>query len=340
MMTRFLFAILMSIAATASADDPHSAVGPLLKLYRSGRLPAERQPAVVEMICTRGNEHDLRVVLDKLLEPMGMSKDVRLKAMSGLTDAATTRKVKPNGDLAPMAKLIEDDDPRLRLAALRLAAACQVTESQPALTKIALDDESSPDLRRTAIAGLVTLGGDASRDTLLKLAESSKDTYIRMQAAAGLVAFNVEQAARQAANVLSTATPQDDPGGLLDAFLNRKDGADQLANALASVKLPVDVAKRALRTMYAVGRSDGTLSSVLSEAAGIAADAPPPTPQEVAEIAKQSKPKLLVLYHRANPGCDQAGTDCRGTGSEEEALAEMRSFYDGPVIEAHDLDVF
>jgi ribonuclease BN (tRNA processing enzyme) len=62
--------------------------------------------------------------------------------------------------------------------------------------------------------------------------------------------------------------------------------------------------------------------------------------QEVAEIAKQSRPKLLVLYHRANPGCDQAGADCRGTGTEEEALAEMRKFYDGAVVEAHDLDVF
>lgn len=62
--------------------------------------------------------------------------------------------------------------------------------------------------------------------------------------------------------------------------------------------------------------------------------------EELGEIAKQSRPKLLVLYHRANPGCDQVGTDCGGTGTEEEALAEMRRHYDGPVVEAHDLDVF
>ncbi len=62
--------------------------------------------------------------------------------------------------------------------------------------------------------------------------------------------------------------------------------------------------------------------------------------EELAVIAKQSRPKLLVLYHRANPGCDQAGTDCGGTGTEAEALAEMKMYYDGPVVEAHDLDVF
>lgn len=319
MMSRLVIAALMCVAASAFADAPPSAVGPLLKLYRSGKLPAERQPAVVEMICTRGNEHDLRVILDKLLEPMGMTQDVRLKAMSGLTDAATTRKVKPAGDLAPIAKLIDENDPRLRLAALRLAAACRVVESQPALTKIAMDDKSAADLRHTAIAGLVTLGGDASRATLLKLCESSQDTSIRMQTAAGLASFDVVLAAEQAANVLAAASPQDDSSGLLDAFLNRKDGADQLANALPSVKLPVDVAKRALRTMYAVGRSDASLSSVLSDAAGIAGDAPPPTPEEVAKIvgevvAKGDPARGEKIFRRADLSCMRCHSVSRAGG--------------------------
>ncbi len=62
--------------------------------------------------------------------------------------------------------------------------------------------------------------------------------------------------------------------------------------------------------------------------------------EELAKIASVSKPGLLVLYHRANPGCDQVGTNCGASGSEEEALAEMRRFYSGRVVEAHDLDVF
>jgi ribonuclease BN (tRNA processing enzyme) len=62
--------------------------------------------------------------------------------------------------------------------------------------------------------------------------------------------------------------------------------------------------------------------------------------RELAEIAKASQPRLLVLYHRANPGCDQVGTQCGSSGSEEEALAEMHRFYSGRVIAAHDLDVY
>jgi len=61
---------------------------------------------------------------------------------------------------------------------------------------------------------------------------------------------------------------------------------------------------------------------------------------ELAEIASVSRPKRLVLYHRANPGCDQVGTQCGDSGSEAEALSEVRQRWNGPVVEAHDLDVF
>jgi ribonuclease BN (tRNA processing enzyme) len=71
------------------------------------------------------------------------------------------------------------------------------------------------------------------------------------------------------------------------------------------------------------------------------ASLPPGLPHvELAEIASVSRPKRLVLYHRANPGCDQVGTQCGDSGSEAEALSEVRQRWNGPVVEAHDLDVF
>ena len=42
---------------------------------------------------------------------------------------------------------------------------------------------------------------------------------------------------------------------------------------------------------------------------------------------------LLVLYHRGNPRCDQAGG---ASGSEEEMLREIREHYPGKVVAAHD----
>jgi ribonuclease BN (tRNA processing enzyme) len=63
--------------------------------------------------------------------------------------------------------------------------------------------------------------------------------------------------------------------------------------------------------------------------------------KELAEIATKAKPRLLILYHRANPGCDQARTeDCRQAGSEEQLLREMHDAYTGKVVAGHDLDIY
>jgi ribonuclease BN (tRNA processing enzyme) len=63
--------------------------------------------------------------------------------------------------------------------------------------------------------------------------------------------------------------------------------------------------------------------------------------KELADLATKAKPGLLILYHRANPGCDQARTDeCRQAGSEEQLLKEMHLMYKGKVVAGHDLDVY
>src|SRR5229473_7427853 len=63
--------------------------------------------------------------------------------------------------------------------------------------------------------------------------------------------------------------------------------------------------------------------------------------EELAEIAAKAKPGLLILYHRANPGCDQARTEeCREAGSEEQLQREVRQAYSGKVVAGHDLDIY
>lgn len=63
--------------------------------------------------------------------------------------------------------------------------------------------------------------------------------------------------------------------------------------------------------------------------------------KELAEIATKAKPGLLILYHRANPGCDQArAEECREAGSEEQLLKEIRQGYKGKVVAGHDLEIY
>ena len=62
--------------------------------------------------------------------------------------------------------------------------------------------------------------------------------------------------------------------------------------------------------------------------------------KELAGIAGKTRPGMLLLYHSANPGCDQVGAHCGDSGSEAEMLAEIAQSYKGKIAAAHDLDIY
>lgn len=314
-LSRFLFGLLVVAGCAlpiASVSGQDSAVAPLMKLLQSGRLPAERQGTVVEMIVKRGNENDLGVIFEQLQKPDAFSPALRLQVLQWLADAAVTRKVTPAGDLSSLGKLITDEavqkDPALLSATIRLASIWKVKSISGELQQLASSDKASEQVQQAAIEGLVNIGDSASIETLSKLAASGKTVRVRLLALAGLVKLDTDAAAKHAADVLSAVTAQDDPAPLVDAFLNRQGGADKLAAALEGKKLPEGAAKMALRHMYSVGRSDAALSDVLSKAAGVATDVPPPTEEEVAKLvaevnAKGDAARGEKIFRRADVNC-------------------------------------
>ena len=317
------FVVGLCLLPSVRADEPESAVGPLMKLFQSGRLPAERQATVVEMICNRGNPQDLKVVFDKVVQPEGFPGELQLKALQWLTDAALTRKVKPAGDLSSLGNLVIGEAAAKNLprqqAGIKLASTWKDAAISPALQKLATDPQTKPELKRVAIEGLVAIGDAASKTTLAKLVTNDSPIPIRMQATAGLAGLDLPLACQSAAAVLADATAQDVPDQMISAFLDRKDGADQLAAELAKQKLLPDVAKRSLRYMYSVGRSDASLSDVLSKAAGIAVDAPPPSPEEVAKIveevvAKGNAERGEKIFRRKDLNCVKCHSVSRAGG--------------------------
>lgn len=314
---------LTSSLSSLWAEDPPSAVGPLMKLFQSGRLPADRQGTVAEMICNRGNEHDLRVVFDKVVQPMGFPPELQLKAIGWLVDAAKTRKVKPAGDLSAIEKLVSahapTKNPVLQLAAIKLAATWKVPAISDELQHLATDPKTDAALQRTAIDGLVAIGDPGSVDTIRKLAGPGQPLPVRLQAITGLATADLPAAAILAADALALSTAKDDPKAVLDGFLNRKNGTEELAAALANKPPAVDVAKQLLRYMYSVGRSDAALSDVLSKAAGIAADPAPPTPEEVAKLvaevaAKGNPARGEQIFRKAEVSCMKCHSVSRAGG--------------------------
>jgi putative heme-binding domain-containing protein len=330
--TPLLSLALLSLLGFTSPSLVHAqaaTVAPLLRLLESGRLPAERQGTVVEMICTRGEAADLAVILRRLVAPDGFSPDLRPKVMQLLTDAAVNRKVRPEGDLAAIGQLIETGDQATQAAAIRLAGAWQLAEVQGPLVKIAGNPKSPDSLRQAALAGLASLG-KGSLEPLERLAQSAATAQLRLDAAAALVRLDLTRGAARGAEAIAAMQPGDDPAALLEAILSRQGGTEALAAALANVSLGQDSAKRCLSLMYSVGRSDAELSDVLSKAAKIALDAPPPSAEEVARIvadvaAKGDPARGEKIFRRSDLSCLKCHSVSQAGGSVGPDLSPVGS---------------
>lgn len=303
----------------AQAANPQAAT--YLKLLQSGRVPAQNVGTVLELICSKGDADDLRVVFDQTLDPARLSAAVRARALASLADAMQTRKIKPSGELTGVAALIKDQSSAdLQLQAIRLASLWQVAAAGPELQRLAADAKASSTLRQAALTGLVKLGGSESRAAILQLTAATTPLADRYRAVAALAALDVEVAAERASEALASGTPTESPAQLIEAFLTVKHGPEKLAEALRKRQPPKDVAKLAIRAMYAFGHNDPALSAVLSEAAGVQADPPKPTPADVARIVKEAAEKGNAargedVFRRADVGCLKCHSVVRAGGA-------------------------
>ncbi len=317
---RFLFALIgtAALAATlllpgeADAADPPSTAGPLMGLLRSGRVPPERLGTIVELVCRRGNEHDLGFVFSKCVEEGGWTGELRQNALQHLAEAASTRKVKPAGDLSRLSTLVHPEKPgqetSQQLLAVDLAGLWQVAGMTDTLKSLALSDKTPRKLRTASLSALVEIGNDAAQQAIEQLTASDRSQEVRYQAAAGLVSLDMDKAAETAVTILSEGSADDDPAPMVDAFLDHQGGPERLARAIAGKSIPEDVAKLALRHMYGVGRSDAALSDALSKAAGISTEVPKLTKAQVkeleAEVLAHGDPAIgEAIFRRADLSC-------------------------------------
>jgi putative heme-binding domain-containing protein len=326
--------LLLPRPGFALDDQPESAVGSVMRLWRSGRVAVDRLPSLIDIVGSRGNEHDLRFLYDQVLTAADWPAELRLRGLRQLLDAAETRKTMPTGDLSGIASLAESDDEATRLVAVALCGVWRIESSAAMLQGLAVAADTSIALRRAAVRSLVELGEEPAGDTLRSMCDAARPFEVRVLGAAGLVSLDVEEAANRAAELLESATASDDPTPLLDAFLQKQGASDVLAAAIETRVIPEDVAKVALRHMYSVGRSDGSLSTTFGRFAGFDTDPQPPTAEEVAVIAQEvttsgDPVRGEQVFRRADLSCfkchavskagGQVGPDLSAIGSSSPA---------------------
>ncbi len=306
--------------------------GTLLRLLQSGQVAAERQAVLVESVCRRGGSAELRAIWNKVRQPDAYPPELRREALEWLGDAATTRKIKPTGNLNNLGEMLKEpaaSEPGLRQGVVRLIGAWKVSSLARTLQAMAASDREYLGVRQAALESLAALGDTGSRKTIVGLTVKAP-VRVRFLAAAALAQLDLDAAAHAAAEALAQATAQDDPGILLDAFLTRKGGSDKLAAALAQHKIAVDPAKLALRHMYLAGKNDAALSEVLSKSAGIALDPKKPTPEEVKRLevevrAKGDPVRGERIFRRADVGCLKCHSVSRAGGNVGPELSAVGS---------------
>ncbi len=286
----YLIALSFSIAAfncnsPVLAQEPASAVGAMLNLLKSGRVPESRLGTIVKLVCGKGNEHDLAYVFEQLQKPDHWPLQLRQDAAGWLLEAAENRKVKPAGELSSLSEFLKAEDPKLRKTAIQLAGLWKSNEAIPLLKEIVLDQKSNSSQQHNAIQSITQINPAEAKNLLSELIALSQPFTVRSMAVGVLASIDLKQAAAVAIEILQSAKERDDPANLVDAFLNQQGGSAILAAAISEHPPGKDVAKLALRHMYSVGRSDPELSIVLAEIAGIAGDPKPLTIEQVLELA-------------------------------------------------------
>ena len=287
-----LVGILVSSSAPLRADDPPSAVGSVLKLLKSGKVPPARIGSVVEMVCTRGTEHDLGYVFQQALDEKTYAPELRRKSLVWLKDAALNRKTLP-ADRAGLVQLLDlaNQDAELQLRAIELAQAWKDSASSSALLQLARAVASPEAIRAAATSALVIVDAPAAKTIAGELLAAGQSYAHRSLGVTTLAGLDLAASAKAAALVLQSTTPEDDPAPIMDALLAREGGAAQLGEALKTTPLPQDVAKLCLRRVFAAGRSDAALLDILAPQAGVSAKPVKLTPEQITALATAASEK-------------------------------------------------
>ncbi len=289
----------------AIAQSKVSSVSPLMKLLKSGRIPAQRQGTIIELICRKGNQDDLGYIWEQTVSDV-FQGEIREKALLALKEAFQNRKIIPTGSLEGIAGLI-DEKPPLNQTAVELAGLWKVPAAAAKLQELALSKNTDGKLKSAAIDALVSIGGPESIKAMRELTGDNSPQEIRYLGAAALVSLHLPQAVEAGIKIMKSEKAGD-PSPFIAAILDRQGAADQFAAAITSQEIPEDVAKKLLRYMYSVGRSDKALSDALSKAAGMSGEEKQLTEAEfkqlVADVIEQGNAERgEQVFRRSDLSC-------------------------------------
>ena len=316
----------------AVAGGASGSARPLVALLESGRLPEKRTADAVDMLLQRGGPEELSWLFAEFVAPRKIPAAQRSVIAAGLVRSAVERGVKPAEGREALGALLQHPDSGLQEQAVSIAAAWRETSVTPVLQNIATGDRAGEKLRRQAITALATLGTPEAKATLESLCAADQPPPLRLAAIAALARIDAASAAARATEVLVAPGVASDalPTGMIDAILERRDGPAALATALAARPPSADVAKMFLRHLYATGRTEPAIADALTKAAGISANPPPPSQEEIVQlatevVAKGDAVRGETIFRRSDIACMKCHAIAKAGGNIGPELSAVGS---------------
>jgi putative heme-binding domain-containing protein len=280
------------VFALAAVGSP-AVAKPLVEALKTNALAGEARSRAMLVVAALGGPDELGMALDLALNPTTPAAQ-RAGLLDTLAQATRQRKVRPGGDLARLATLLDSGDEDVQAAAARAVGVWKFAPASEKVRALATAKGAGPRARRGAIEGLAGLNDPASRATLEEIGRR-KGSAESGPAIVALAGINVDQAAELAAAYLAdSGASADGVPPLFEAFAGRKGGSVALARELGGVSIPADVAKVGLQVNSTSGRPEPKLVEALTAAGKLGMGALVPSPREreqiVAEVAQHGDP--------------------------------------------------
>ena len=292
-----------------------AALKPLIAAIRAGKVGAAEIDRARALIANLGGPEELAPIFDLALDP-ALPNPQRASLLVALLDASIKRNVRPAGDLARLAKLLDHADPSVQAAAVRLAGAWKFESFRDRIVGLARLAGTLPPVRLAVFDSLVAFGDDRAMATLNDLATASdrQRPSDSLAAATALARLDLGRAAGRAAGALAASpasTLDSDLVAAFEGFTSRAGGTDALAGALAGVTLDPKLAEASVRISTRLGGGTGSkLTEALTLAGGLGKSTGPKTwtaaerAALVADVPRQGDPaRGEAIFRRAKLQC-------------------------------------
>lgn len=215
--------------------------------------------------------------------------------LDALATAGRLRKIRPEGDANRLSKFLQSEDAKVFSSAAVLAGQWKLESARGELETAFLAAPDNLARARSAMDGLVSLGGGGTAGFFSKLAEDTTAPFLtRSLSVIGRTRINPEEGAKLAIKVLAESPDGKDPHGIFDAFLSNKKGPAALSSALAGGSLPREIALTGMNKASSAATQPKGLIEALQKAGNL-------KPMKMALSTEEMESMMSRVASEGNP---------------------------------------